>query len=80
MASRTISGLYDDLMSKSTIGWLFVAVQVAVLLAIVVLPGSDDWATPTWLVLLSWLVTLTGGALVLISASKLGRSPQQPRR
>lgn len=61
-------------MSRSTVGWVFVAVQVVLLVALVVLPNRSDWATPVWIVILSWVLSLIGGAVVLLGAGRLGRS------
>lgn len=59
-------------MSRSLTGWLFVAAQVVLLALLVLLPGRSDWATPTWLVIISWLLSVLGFVLVLVAAGKLG--------
>ncbi len=59
-------------MSRKVIGWLFVAVQAILLVALVLLPGGDDWPTPDWLQTLGFLTVVAGLAIVGISALGLG--------
>jgi len=59
---------------KRTTGWLFVLAQVALFVAIAVVPISDDWATPGWVLVISAMLTLGGLALVLAAALRLGHS------
>lgn len=61
-------------MSRSLVGWLFVAAQIALLVLLVLLPHRDDWSTPTWIVVLSWVLSLIGAALAFLAATRLGRS------
>lgn len=61
-------------MSNQTKGWIFVSVQFALLIILVTLPESDDWPTPTWLEISSY-VALAAGLLVMGASSiTLGRS------
>lgn len=53
-------------------GWAFVAVQFALLAALVALPPGDDWARPVWLQALAILVLVAGVALIAVSALGLG--------
>lgn len=55
-------------------GWLFVAAQAALLIALVLLPGSDHWSTPRWLTLLCSVLVFAGFALMAVAALGLGRS------
>lgn len=59
-------------MSTQTIGRLFVAAQVALLITIVALPSADHWPTPTWLERVGVAVVLGGVALVLVASTRLG--------
>lgn len=57
-------------------GWLFVAVQVALLLTLAVLSGSprSDWPTPAPLRAIAALCTLGGLVIVVVASVQLGRS------
>lgn len=59
-------------VNRNVTGWLFVAVQAILLVALVLLPGADDWPTPDWLETLGFLTLLAGLAIVGISALGLG--------
>ncbi len=61
-------------MNRHLTGWLWVAAQVVILGALIVLPGRDDWATPRWVELIAAVLFFGGLALVGIAALGLGRS------
>lgn len=61
-------------MSDRATGWLFVAVQAILLVALVLLPGADHWPRPDWLRTAAAIVLITGGVLIGVSALGLGRS------
>lgn len=60
-------------MSRRTIGWLWVAGQVVLIVALVVLPGRDDWPTPSWVWATGQLLVVGGFAVMLASSLGLGR-------
>lgn len=57
-------------MTKSAIGWGFVAAQALLLGALILLPAQQDWPTPPWLATLGWVATM--GGFVVIAVSALG--------
>ena len=59
-------------MSKATIGWLWVAGQGVLLVALVLWPGGDAWGRPAWLLTVAGVLFFGGLALVAISALGLG--------
>lgn len=59
-------------MNRETTGWVFVTIQVALLLLIIAVPGGDDWNTPGWLVAIGWAISILGVAVGLAAALKLG--------
>lgn len=61
-------------LRRGTAGWLFVLAQVAVFVAIAIVPGSDDWPTPAWVLVISAVLTLGGFGLVLAASLRLGHS------
>ena len=61
-------------MSDRFIGWTFVAIQVALLGALIFLPGSDDWPTPQWLRTMGTIVNVLGFALLIVGGLGLGSS------
>lgn len=61
-------------MSARRTGWLFVGIQIVLLVTVVVLPPRDDWPTPAWLLTLCSLATLGGLAIVVLSSVSLGSS------
>ena len=61
-------------MADDTIGWLFVAAQAGLLVAIVVTPGGDLWARPTWLVTAAGVCLVAGIVIAAIAALGLGAS------
>lgn len=59
-------------MKNHIIGWAFVAVQGLILLALIVIPGSDAWPTPSWVHTLATIAIFAGLALIGIASLKLG--------
>ncbi len=55
-------------------GWLYVAAQVILLGALIVLPNRSDWPVADWLRLLSNILFFGGLALVALAALGLGPS------
>ncbi|CAN5358860.1 hypothetical protein BH23ACT3_BH23ACT3_02960 [soil metagenome] len=53
---------------------MFLAVQVVLLVAIVLVPPGDDWPTPGWLLLLASVLTFGGMVVVVLAALRLGRA------
>lgn len=60
-------------MNRTTIGWLFVAVQAVLLATIVLLPAADLWPTPQWFDGATLAAIVAG--LVVVSAAALGLGP-----
>jgi protein-S-isoprenylcysteine O-methyltransferase Ste14 len=65
---------YDRHVDRRTIGWVFVAGQVVLLVLLVVLPGRDDWPTPSWLRTVAQVVFVAGAVLLIVAALGLGRA------
>lgn len=61
-------------MSNQVRGWLFVGIQVCLLLTIVLLPSADHWPTPTWLQALASVLFFAGVGLGIAAALGLGSS------
>lgn len=61
-------------MSDRAIGWTFVAVQAALLGALVGFPGRDDFAVPGWMRIIGDLAFWLGVAFAIIAALALGRA------
>lgn len=59
-------------MTRSSVGWMWVAGQVVLLGALIVLPGSNDWSTPDWILFAAAVLFFTGLAIVAIAALGLG--------
>jgi hypothetical protein len=57
----------------TVVAWSFVAVQAALLIAVVATPRGDDWAHAGWLDAVAFGVLALGVALGLWSALRLGR-------
>ena len=57
---------------RRTAGWLFVAGQVALLIALAVLPRAEHWPVPRWLVAVGWALMIAGAVLVVVAARRLG--------
>ena len=61
-------------MSRTATGWMFVAIQGILLGALILLPGRDDWATPSWLRIIGFILILSGLAIGVVAALRLGQS------
>ena len=48
--------------------------QVVLLVALVVLPGRDDWPTPPWLRTLAQLFVIAGFVVLVAASLRLGRA------
>ena len=59
-------------MSRSTIGWAWVAGQAVILGALILLPGSDAWPRPDVLLALAGILFFGGLALIAVAALRLG--------
>ena len=59
-------------MSKSLVGWLWVAGQAVLLGALVLWPGSDAWPRPTGLLAVAGVLFFAGLVLIAVSAFGLG--------
>lgn len=59
-------------MNRQTIGWTFVVAQVGLLLLIIVAPSGDDWATPGWLTIIGWIISIVGVGIALAASMRLG--------
>jgi protein-S-isoprenylcysteine O-methyltransferase Ste14 len=56
------------------VGVIVVAVQAALIVAIVLTPGGDDWPVPGWLSALATAAQIAGAAVLVVAALNLGRS------
>ena len=63
-----------DEMERRTIGWVFVAAQVALLLLLIATPSGDDWSTGGWVTAVGWAISIGGAAFALIAGLRLGTS------
>lgn len=61
-------------MNDSGRGWLFVAIQAALLGALIFVPGRADWPTPPWLRAIGYGIFLVGITAAAVAALGLGRS------
>lgn len=61
-------------MSRSTTGWVLVAIQFLLLVALVALPDRSDWSTPLIVHVVGYVFMIGGAILVLAASSALGRS------
>ena len=61
-------------MSPRLTGWAFVTAQVALIVALVMLPGRDDWPTPTWLRAVGNGLLIAGFGVIGIASLRLGSS------
>lgn len=61
-------------MSRSRTGWVFVAAQVVLLLALVLVPSGSAWSLPSWLATLAGLLVIGGLVVVVLAALSLGRA------
>ena len=61
-------------MDRAVIGWIWVAGQVAVFAALILLPGGDDWSTPGWLTTIGAVLFIGGLVIIAVAALGLGSS------
>jgi protein-S-isoprenylcysteine O-methyltransferase Ste14 len=61
-------------VSRERTGWLFVAVQAALLVALVLVPTGTAWPLPGWLAGVAWALVLLGLAVVAVGSLALGRA------
>ena len=61
-------------MSERVVGWAFVAVQAALLAALILLPERSDFEPPSWVRATADVVFWLGIALIVLAAAFLGRS------
>ena len=66
--------LTGDTPRDTALAWLFVTVQLALLVAILVLPAGDAWPVPRWLDRLALALQLLGLAVLVVALVNLGRS------
>lgn len=59
-------------MERRLTGWLLVAGQVVLLVALVLTPAGTLWPTPAWVVGASWALSATGVVWALWAALRLG--------
>lgn len=58
----------------TALAWMFVAVQFALLVAIVMLPPGEAWPVPGWLATTGLVLEVAGTAVLLVGVVGLGRS------
>jgi protein-S-isoprenylcysteine O-methyltransferase Ste14 len=58
----------------TVIAWTFVAIQLALLAIILVVPSGDDWAVPAWMSSAARLLQWCGLAVLAVGLVNLGRS------
>ncbi len=61
-------------MSRERTGWLFVAVQAALLVALVLVPTGTAWPMPGWLAAVASALVLLGLAAAAVASLALGRA------
>lgn len=61
-------------MTRSTVGWVWVGAQIVLLGALIILPSSDDWPTPAWLLTIASITFFAGFGLIAVAALGLGTS------
>jgi protein-S-isoprenylcysteine O-methyltransferase Ste14 len=61
-------------MSRERTGWLFVAVQVVLLVALVLVPTGTAWPMPGWLAAVAVALVLVGLVVAAVGGLTLGRS------
>ena len=59
-------------MREAVKGWTFVAVQLLLFAALVLLPSRDHWPTPVWLEAVSIVLVAIGGLVAAVAALGLG--------
>ncbi len=58
----------------TALAWLFLTVQFALLVAILLLPPGDAWPVPSWLDTFGFALEATGAAVLVMAIVNLGRS------
>ena len=66
--------LSADNPRDTVVAWLFVTVQFALLILIIVLPAGDAWTNPSWLVHTATALQWLGVAVLVVGLVNLGRS------
>ena len=66
--------LTADDRRDTALAWVFVLVQLALLVVIVVLPAGDDWTVPGWLDAAGTALQFLGAAVLVLGILNLGRS------
>lgn len=61
-------------MGRTLTGWLFVALQVVLLAALLLLPTGTAWPMPPWLRWVSAGLTVLGLAVIVVGGLTLGRA------
>ncbi len=61
-------------MSRDRTGWAFVAMQVVLLVALVLVPSGTAWPMPGWLAVVRLVLVVAGLLVVVAAALNLGRS------
>ena len=56
----------------TVVAWVFVAVQAALLLAILLLPAGDDWSNPAWVATAARWLELVGFVVLATGLVNLG--------
>jgi protein-S-isoprenylcysteine O-methyltransferase Ste14 len=70
-----VPGLFTgDTPRETAMAWLFVAVQAALLVAVIVLPPGDTWPVPGWLALAGRALQLVGLVVLALALVNLGTS------
>jgi len=64
----------DPAASRSRTGWLLVAVQVVLLVALVLVPTGTAWPMPAWLRTAASGATLLGLVAIVVASLTLGRA------
>lgn len=61
-------------MTRRVTGWLFVAAQAVLIIALALVPSADHYPTPTWVSRAANVMFWTGVALAVLAGAYLGRS------
>lgn len=59
-------------MHRALTGWALVAVQVALLVAVILLPDGTAWPTPPWVLAAGWMMSGAGVLWAVWAAVQLG--------
>jgi protein-S-isoprenylcysteine O-methyltransferase Ste14 len=66
--------LNADSPRDTAVAWMFLLVQLALLLLILVLPVDDTWIAPTWLATAARWLQWLGAVVLVVGLLNLGRS------